>query len=98
MSDLISRKEVEKVIDELELYTVGRLKKQNVHITVAELQELIDSLKSIATAYSVEKVVAELEEEIEKIEDEVWRDCEERVIKQLAFGEAIEIVRNGGKE
>ena len=35
----------EEIIDGLEIYTVGRLKKAKVHITVEELQEFIDAIK-----------------------------------------------------
>ena len=37
----------EEIIDGLELYTVGRLKKDRVHITVEELQKFIDEIKSL---------------------------------------------------
>ena len=34
--------ELDKMKDELELYTVGRLKKEQVHLTVEQLQNIID--------------------------------------------------------
>jgi hypothetical protein len=37
----------QEIIDNLELYTVGRLKKSQVSITVEELQNLIDGIKSL---------------------------------------------------
>jgi Zn finger protein HypA/HybF involved in hydrogenase expression len=37
----------EETIDELEIYTVGRLKKDRVYITVEELQKFIDEIKTL---------------------------------------------------
>ena len=37
----------EEIVDELELYTVGRLKKSQVYITVEELQKYIDEIKAL---------------------------------------------------
>lgn len=37
----------EEIIDSLELYTVGKLKKDRVFITVEELQNLIDEIKAL---------------------------------------------------
>lgn len=37
----------EEIIDGLEIYTVGRPKKDNVHITVEELQKYIDAIKTL---------------------------------------------------
>ena len=62
MSDLISRSEVNDVIDELEVYTCGRPNTMKVEISVLQLQRLINKLKNIPTAYDVDKVVEELEE------------------------------------
>ena len=62
MSDLISRSEVNDVIDELEVYTCGRPNTMKVEISVLQLQGLINKLKNIPTAYSVDKVVEELNE------------------------------------
>ena len=62
MSDLISRCEVNDVIDELEVYTCGRPNTVKVEVSVLQLQRLINKLKNIPTAYSVDKVVEELEE------------------------------------
>ena len=62
MSDLISRSQVNDVIDELEVYTCGRPNTMKVEISVLQLQGLINKLKNIPTAYSVDKVVDELNE------------------------------------
>ena len=62
MSDLISRSDVTKVIDELEIYTVGRLNTQKVEISVLQLQRFINTLKNIPTAYDVEGVIKELKQ------------------------------------
>ena len=60
MSDLISRSEVNDVIDELEVYTCGRPNTMKVEISVLQLQRFINKLKNIPTAYSVDKVVEEI--------------------------------------
>ncbi len=38
----------EEIIDGLEIYTVGRLKKDRVHITVEELQKYIDEIEALS--------------------------------------------------
>lgn len=62
------------------------------------LHWVIGHIKEEPTAYDVERVVDELEKEIEKIENAVWTDYEERVIEASAFYGAIDKIRNGGKE
>ena len=69
MSDLISRSEVNDVIDELEVYTYGRPNTMKVEVSVLQLQRLINKLKNIPTAYSVDKVVEELEERADFLKD-----------------------------
>lgn len=61
MSDLISRSEVNDVIDELEVYTSGRPNTMKVEVSVLQLQRFINKLKNIPTAYDVNKVVEQLE-------------------------------------
>ena len=60
MSDLISRNEVNDVIDELEVYTCGRPNTMKVEVSVLQLQRFINKLKNIPTAYDVDKVVEEI--------------------------------------
>lgn len=43
--------DIQEVIDNLEVYTVGRLKNARVHITVEELQNQIDRLEQLAEEY-----------------------------------------------
>ena len=62
MSDLISRSEVNDVIDELEVYTCGRPNTMKVEVSVLQLQRFINKLKNIPTAYDIDKVIEELEE------------------------------------
>ena len=66
MSDLISRSEVNNVIDELEVYTCGKSNTMKVEVSVLQLQRFINKLKNIPTAYDVYKVVYELEKELKK--------------------------------
>lgn len=37
----------EEIVNGLEIYTLGRLKKSQVHITVEELQKYIDEIKAL---------------------------------------------------
>ena len=60
MNDLISRSEVNDVIDELEVYTCGRPNTMKVEVSVLQLQRFINKLKNIPTAYNIDKVVEEL--------------------------------------
>ena len=62
MSDLISRSEVNDVIDELEVYTCGKPNTMKVEVSVLQLKRFINKLKNIQNAYSVDKVVEELQE------------------------------------
>ena len=86
MSDLISRSDVNDVIDELEVYTCGRPNTMKVEISVLQLQRFINKLKNIPTAYDVDKVVEKLEEKIADMNFCEYRD---------AFIDAIEIVKQG---
>ena len=105
MSDLINRSEVNNLIDELEVYICGRPNTMKVEISVLQLQRFINKLKNIPTAYSVDKVVEELEEMIHPKQlyfckyarggckhlynDD--KDCMECIVEN-----AIEIVKQGG--
>ena len=103
MSDLISRSEVNDVIDELEVYTCGRPNTMKVEISVLQLQRFINKLKNIPTAYSVGKVV----EELEKIKGLICSrnncsKCEYTTYcfygeqsHKVAIDEAIKIVKQG---
>ena len=89
MSDLISRSEVNDFIDELEVYTCGRLNTMKVEVSVLQLQRFINKLKNIPTSYDIDKVVEELEMEMKASSGY----SAERV---SAFSRAIEIVKQGG--
>lgn len=88
MSDLISRSEVNDVIDELEVYTCGRPNTMKVEISILQLQRFINKLKNIPTSYDIDKVVEELEMEMKASSGY----SAERV---SAFSRAIEIVKQG---
>ena len=100
MSDLISRSEVNDVIDELEVYTCGRPNTMKVEVSVLQLQRLINKLKNIPTAYNVDKVVKELDKldvkAIKRYKGGTFGDYEgtDYYIKK---SEAIEIVKAGVK-
>ena len=97
MNDLISRSEVNDVIDELEVYTYGKPNTMKVEVSVLQLKRFINKLKNIQTAYSVDKVV----EELEKLADESHKayciafNSDDRA-EYDAYTNAIEIVNNGG--
>ena len=108
MSDLISRSEVNDVIDELEVYTCGRLNTMKVEVSVLQLQRFINKLKNIPTAYSVDKVVEELEERADFLKDctkygnknakQQAESYNTMMMYEVAdlVDDLIEIVKNGG--
>ena len=108
MSDLISRSDVNDVIDELEVYTCGRLNTMKVEVSVLQLQRFINKLKNIPTAYSVDKVVEELEERADFLKDctkygnknakQQAESYNTMMMYEVAdlVDDLIEIVKNGG--
>lgn len=101
MSDLISRSEVNDVIDELEVYTSGRPNTMKVEVSVLQLQRFINKLKNIPTAYDVDKVVEQLEElksqvPVNRILDDIIKDKPKELGQLIAYNKAIEIVKAGG--
>ena len=90
MSDLISRSEVNDVIDKLEVYTSGRPNTMKVEISVLQLQRLINKLKNIPTAYDIYKVI----EELELHSFELGTDT--LPVHYVRLNDAIEIVKQGG--
>ena len=109
MSDLISRSEVNDVIDELEVYTCGRLNTMKVEVSVLQLQRFINKLKNIPTAYSVDGVVEELEERAYFLKDctkygnknakQQAESYNTMMMYEVAYlvDDLIEIVKAGGK-
>ena len=91
MSDLISRSEVNDVIDELEVYTCGRPNTMKVEVSVLQLQRFINKLKNIPTAYDIDKVV----DELEKSKDKGSVTKTEMLITKSCVDKAIEIVKQG---
>ena len=96
MNDLISRSEVNDVIDELEVYTYGRPNTMKVEVSVLQLQRFINKLKNIPTAYDVDNVISQLgdygNEEIEYYRNTPYENCIRECVSK-----AIEIVKRGGK-
>lgn len=93
MSDLISRNEVNDVIDELEVYTCGRPNTMKVEVSVLQLQRFINKLKNIPTAYDVDKVVGELLALNKNYNDGINLYEE---VAEIPTEEAIEIVKQCG--
>lgn len=91
MSDLISRSEVNDVIDELEVYTCGRPNTMKVEVSVLQLQRFINKLKNIPIAYNVDKII----EELELHSFELGTDT--LPVHYVRLNEAIEIVKAGGE-
>ena len=96
MSDLISRSEVNDVIDELEVYTSGRPNTMKVEISILQLQRFINKLKNIPTAYDIDKVVEELES-FAKLAEDRWTNGTSKYAYQehKCWVKAIEIVKHG---
>ena len=94
MSDLISRSEVNDVIDELEVYTSGRPNTMKVEISILQLQRFINKLKNIPTAYDIDKVVEELES-FAKLAEDRWTNGTSKYAYQehKCWVKAIEIVK-----
>ena len=94
MNDLISRSEVNDVIDELEVYTYGRPNTMKVEVSVLQLQRFINKLKNIPTAYDVDNVISQLgdygNEEIDYYRDTPYENCIRECVSK-----AIEIVKQG---
>lgn len=86
MSDLISRSEVNNVIDELEVYTSGRPNTMKVEISVLQLQRFINKLKNIPTAYDIDKVVRQIN----------LKSVGSSIQESLGLLRALEIVKAGG--
>lgn len=100
MSDLISRSEVNDVIDELEVYTSGRPNTMKVEVSVLQLQRFINKLKNIPTAYDVDKVVEQLEDlksrvPVNRVLDDIINDKPKELGMLIAYDKAIEIVKAG---
>ena len=99
MSDLISRSEVNDVIDELEVYTCGRPNTMKVEVSVLQLQRFINKLKNIPTAYDIDKVVKEFEENASRYTKKYttpYGNNGYKDTKAISVHKAIEIVKQGG--
>ena len=98
MSDLISRSEVNDVIDELEVYTCGRPNTMKVEVSVLQLQRFINKLKNIPTAYDVDNIVQELEENASRYTKKYvtpYGNNGYKDTKAISIHKAIEIVKQG---
>ena len=95
MSDLISRSEVNDVIDELEVYTYGKPNTMKVEVSVLQLKRFINKLKNIQNAYSVDKVVDELDGAMWLTTNDDG-ETNNLSIQVVSFEDAIEIVKHGG--
>ena len=94
MNDLISRNEVNDVIDELEKYICGKSNTTKVEISVLQLKRFINKLKNIPTAYDINKIIGELR----RMSGNGYRDVEgDYVPPMIETKNAIEIVEAGVK-
>ena len=50
MNDI--KDQIKNIVDDIEIYTIGRPKKDRVHITVEELQSIADRLDKLADKIS----------------------------------------------
>lgn len=94
MNDLISRSEVNDVIDELEKYICGKSNITKVEVSVLQLKRFINKLKNIPTAYDINKVIRELR----RMSGNGYRDVDgDYVPPMIETKNAIEIVKAGVK-
>ena len=56
----------EDIINGLEIYTVGKLKKSKVDITVEELQRFIDAIKTLEKEPILDKIKEEIKQVIQE--------------------------------
>lgn len=90
MSDLISRSALIEIMSKWKFGAISRLdERAYIKETVLEL------IKAQPTAYDMEKVVAELEEEMNDAKNH-WDEDDYYTGKANAFEHSIEIVRKGG--
>ena len=94
MNDLISRSEINDIVDELEIYADGRPNTDKVEVSVLQLRRWINKLKNIPTAYDINKVIAELEELADNSNDHMYESYFGG--KEDGIREAIEIVKQSG--
>ena len=104
MNDLIRKSDVNDVIDELEVYVCGKPNTTKVEVSVLQLRRFINKLKNIPIAYSVDKVIEELENEKRYgsnydsyYEENLYcGEMFENGINNKTIDNAIEIVKHSG--
>lgn len=74
----------EEIIDGLELYTVGRPKKERVHITVEELQKFIEELKKQNELFKI-GLLKDCESCSKAIEQTGWIPVSERLPEESGY-------------
>ena len=103
MNDLIRKSDVNDVIDELEVYVCGKPNTTKVEVSVLQLRRFINKLKNIPIAYSIDKVIEEMEK-LKRLtcankscsECEYTSDClYGEQSNKVAIDKAIEIVKQG---
>lgn len=97
MSDLISRSDLLK---EIEKYKFGAISNDVEREYIKKT--ILDFIIGQPTAYSVDKVVAELEKlksqvPVNRILDDIIKDKPKELGQLIAYGKAIEIVKASGK-
>lgn len=86
--------DADALIELLNKYKFGVVQKEVEREYIKEV--ILRFVEEQPTAYDVEKVVAELEEQIDK--NRGWEDEDYYWGETKGYEHAIEIVRNGGKE
>ena len=94
MSDLISRKKVISILEQLEEHSLsGKM----------DISNAIYLLEKQPTAYDINKVVEQLEElkslvPVNRILDDIVNEKPKELGMLIAYRKAIEIVKEGGKD
>lgn len=84
----------EEIIDNLELYTVGRLKKDRVSITVEELQNLINEIKTLEQNTVSEEVYTAEYNARKQAEYELWKIKEQQPCDDCVSRKAVAEIIN----
>lgn len=96
MNDLISRGALLEIFNhDLACFETGGKMEKEMYISVADMRKMI---KAQPTAYNVEKVVQQLEQNIDSCSEEDLANCKNTCCRKCRFERIKRIVSNGGKE
>ena len=87
----------------MRLIDADKLNFQGQHYNKSQMKAILDFIDAQSTAYDVDKVVKELEElksrvPVNRVLDNITRDCPKELGQIIAYDRAIKIVKRGEKE